>query len=377
MANHDEYVLKDFNESTTYFNKLVKLYDKALEVFDNLEKRETNQHLIAFKKYLECSSKKMKVLQSHFRMYGKVENHYNFSPSIDDVESGFPIAMHIRYIQTMIDEASNVDYETLEQDINSIKNQILLECSSSHRIPRELQYKLSKSLTQKYILDNKKDIYGVSSEITLEIHDENEHDYMWHVHWSQYDTKHNMPVFYSGFLKESKKSKTNLVSSEEIQDEFISFLKNYSDIDYKMLSIAKNMDNKFPSIEPIVLKRMIFGPFYSNQYTKHNSLIKDILSGYDKGKEDTDWILSWTIETIRSKGVVQNKKGLFSSEEIKQVFDIDHYKPELMEAGVTEKKDNILLPYEAYQYLSDKEDLKFKNFNKWVITQDGTVLENM
>jgi hypothetical protein len=131
-----------------------------------------------------------------------------------------------------------------------------------------------------------------------------------------------------------------------------------------------SIDKEFTYIRPKSLKRIHVGPMYSTAFTKHNDNIQKILLNAPVGK---DWIFAWTVETILSKGTEIVKKSLFG-DQVQEVYHVDRDNHVTFETGTTSLRQYMILPYEAFQILSEDVSNNLNNVSKYVVSDNGDIM---
>ena len=191
------------------------------------------------------------------------------------------------------------------------------------------------------------------------------------VRWAVYDSHRNMPNIYLLGLEDS--GDQLLQSDEKRWQRLVEHLTAQSLSTLKLLTIARGIDKDFPDVHPKRLRRIHFGPMYSNRYTRHADVVQDLLSEPEPGSEQ-DWIFCWTVETLRSKGTTTASSGLFGSTKSED-FDIDVHAHDEMEAGASKVERGMILPYRPYQRLVERDSPLLRPIRKYVVGPDGLVLK--
>ena len=189
-------------------------------------------------------------------------------------------------------------------------------------------------------------------------------------HWAVYDTQRNLPNVYLLQLEDSgERSLTQdqrrwPLASEHLLAQSLSSL--------KLLTIARGFDKDFQDLHPQVLKRLHLGPMYANKLTQHSDTVQDILAE-SEDEPGQDWVLCWTVETLRAKGSEKTSAGLFVSVRT-EVYDIDPQAPEEVEAGASAIERCMILPYRPYQRLVERDLPQLRGVHKYVVGPDGEIL---
>lgn len=91
----------------------------------------------------------------------------------------------------------------------------------------------------------------------------------------------------------------------------------------KLLTIARGFDRDFDDLHPKMLRRIHLGSMYSHSYTTQTGPLREVLAEA-KGGYGNDWALAWTVETLLSEKVEEEKSGWFSTVE-REIFKLDHF----------------------------------------------------
>ncbi len=111
---------------------------------------------------------------------------------------------------------------------------------------------------------------------------------------------------------------------------------------------------------------------YANDLTRHSDTVQDILAESDD-EPGQDWVLCWTVETLRAKGSELTTSGLFGSVR-SEIYDIDPQAPEQVEAGASTIERCMVLPYRPYQRLVERDLPQLRKVRKYVVGPDGAIL---
>ena len=136
----------------------------------------------------------------------------------------------------------------------------------------------------------------------------------------------------------------------------------------KLVTIATGFDQDFDDLHPKSLRRVHIGPMYSHAFTEQSGPLREVLAEAE-GAEGLDWALSWTVESLRSKKVAEEKSGWFSTVE-REIFDLKD-RGEL--TGATEQRRSLILPQRAYQVLEHRDPKGLRGVRKYVVGSKGKV----
>ena len=288
--------------------------------------------------------------------------------TIDRSDSGYPVFQEILQLGIDLGEARQV--LTSLPTRRALKADILEEVLTRGTLPRKLQAQMSRRIYCE-ILAERPPFLTVNQPDLMQVGERRAERPAYMVRWAVYDSHRNMPNIYLLGLEDS--GDQLLQSDEKRWQRLVEHLTAQSLSTLKLLTIARGIDKDFPDIHPKRLRRIHFGPMYSNRYTRHADVVQDLLSEPEPGSEQ-DWIFCWTVETLRSKGTTTASSGLFGSTKSED-FEIDVHAHDEMEAGASKVERGMILPYRPYQRLVERDSPLLRRIRKYVVGPDGLVLK--
>jgi len=216
------------------------------------------------------------------------------------------------------------------------------------------------------------------------------------VHWAAYDGTQNLPMVYLAMIEDSSSGRTRVDAMElyrekfaakalgylpglpnrDLSDAFSSFAANHAQYGLTLTSIATAMDQDFEHLHPKQLRRFVLGPFYGAGQTRHPDAVQKVL---DSAKTpDRSWVLTWTMQELRSQKETPAKHGIWSHEPPEQVFFIDTNNVECVQQGVSAFTRNALVPHDVYQavFASGIADSVFADHECAILSEDQ-ILRNV
>lgn len=318
--------------------------------------------------YLGRIAHSLECFRLRYVMKGRLPDHY--WPSEFSIHNGLPIS------QQWWELAG--DLEALESrlastdKIEDLERKILDHCLNKLTLPRDLQFRLSErlyleSLTKKPIfLPKNEPQYYLLSKPTSQ-----PRRYL--LHWAVFDSERNLPNLYFSLIEESGDQPLHEKDTRWL--EYSEALMNQSLSSLTLLTIAQGLDRDFSDIHPLTLRRIHAGPLYIHENTHHSNVIRQILDE-QSGRLDQSWMFEWTAETLVSKDNQQVSSGLFRRSR-RETYHVDSYSPELVSAGASSIERFMIMPIGPYQSLCHLNDPLLNSATKYVVGQDGTVLDRI
>ena len=288
--------------------------------------------------------------------------------TIDRSDSGYPVFQEFLQLGIDLGEANQV--LTTLPTRRVLKAEMLDHVLTRRSMPRKLQTQMSRRIYCE-ILAERPPYLTVNAPDIMQVGERSSDRRAYLVRWAVYDSHRNMPNIYLLGLEES--GDRPLLGDERRWPRLVEHVTAQSLSTLKLLTIARGIDKDFPDIHPKRLRRIHFGPMYSNRFTRHADVVQDLLSEPEPGSEQ-DWIFCWSVETLRSKGTKTTSSGLFGSTQSED-FDIDVHAHDEMEAGATRLERGMILPYRPYQRLVERDSPQLRPLRKYVVGPDGLVLK--
>ncbi len=288
--------------------------------------------------------------------------------TIDRSDSGYPVFQEILQLGVDLGEAQQT--LTTLPTRRVLKAQMLDHLLTRRTLPRTLQSQMSKRIYCE-ILAERPPFLTVNEPEIMPAGQRSADRPAYLVRWAVYDSHRNMPTIYLLGLEDS--GDRLLPEDDRRWPRLVQHLTAQSLSTLKLLTIARGIDKDFPDVHPKRLRRIHFGPMYSNRFTRHADVVQDLLSEPAPGSEQ-DWIFCWTVETLRSKGSSMRDSGLFSRT-VSEVFELDVHAPDEMQSGASHVERGMILPYRPYQRLVERDPPQLRPLRKYVVGPDGLVLK--
>jgi hypothetical protein len=186
------------------------------------------------------------------------------------------------------------------------------------------------------------------------------------VHWASFDSQTNIPAIY--LMEVEDTGRTALPQDERRWPQVQSHLLAQAVSGLKLVTIGTGFDQDFDDLHPKTLRRVHIGPMYSHAFTEQSGPLREVLAEAS-GEDGLDWTLCWTVETLRSKKVAEEKTGWFSTAE-REIYDLAD-RGEL--TGATEQRRALILPQRAYQVLAERDPAGLRELRKYVVGKGGRV----
>ncbi len=318
--------------------------------------------------YLQRLSNSFTALSVKYLLTGLTRDRRPGRLTIDQKDSGFPLFQEIVQMAADVGEAEGKLASLPERE--TLKTGIIDHVLERRGLPRDLQFAMSQRVYNEMLADVP--LFLAQNPLQVSSLGTKDPDTRRaFCHWAVYDSQRNLPNIYLLYLEDS--GARALARDEERWTEAAAHLKAQSLSSLKLLTIARGFDKDFPDLHPKLLRRLHVGPMYSNGFTRHADVVEDILAESD-AEPGQDWVLCWTVETLRSKGAETESAGLFSRVQ-KEIYDLDPHAPEELEAGASAIERCMILPYRPYQRLVERDPPQLRPVRKYVVGPDGMVLQ--
>lgn len=365
----DHKALRDTYASRRYFKKFDAITDHltrvaAARVADGAL---SNEDVRILTRYLARLSYTFRALSMKYLLVGRDTGQFFGSLSFDAVESGFPI---FNELLVMANDAQQAQSHLRNMpSAEDLKDQMLRVIIGEREVPTKLQFALSQRLYYEELV--KGDIFWAQNHPEIQwIGNIGEDRRKFVLHWAVYDSQVNLPTIYLMDLEDS--GRTALPKDERRWPEVQAHLMGQSLGALKLVTIAKGFDESFDDLHPKRLRRYHVGPMYSSAYTRQSGPIREVLE-QARAPEGEDWALAWTVETLESERVAQEKSGWFSTVD-REIFALDPFSGRGVDTGATTTERAIILPQRPYQVLEDMNPPGFAAVRKYVVSPQGRVL---
>lgn len=368
---NDHLGITDTFAARRYFTKFETITSHLAQVADMMEKEDrlSKRDRKVVLNYIKRIALTFEALSNKYLMTGRGSGNASDILTIDRTESGFPV---FHEILNMAADAQQAELHLRNMpSTEEIKDDMVRKIVGDRVIPTQLQYAMSQRK------------YYEALEAGNLFWNRNDPEATWVgnlgdgaerrrflVHWAVYDSESNLPVIY--LLEVEDTGKTSLPRDTGRWPQAQAKLMSQSVGGLKLLTIAKGFDVDFDDLHPKRLSRIHVGPMYSSAFTRQSGPIRQVLEQANSALGE-DWALAWTVETLESESVIEEKSGWFGKVE-REVFELDPFGARRAETGATMTQRSIVMPQKPYQVLDDLQPPGFANVQKFVVAPNGRVL---
>lgn len=364
----DHRTLEDAHTTRRYFAKFDRILghlDAVAELAaqsDRLSEPERN----VLRGYLQALSGTFEALSNKYLMSGRVSSLLPKALDIDITDSGFPVYAELL---KMANDAQQVDHHLGNlASAAELKKDMVRHILNELEVPVKLQFALSQRLYYERLA--KANLFWAQNDPQIIWIGTNDERRQYVLHWAVYDSQVNIPTIYVMMLEDT--GRVALPRDERRWPEAQSHLMAQSVSALKMLTIAQGFDRDFDDLHPKLFRRIHVGPMYSSHFTHQTGPLAGILEDANSGAGN-DWALAWTVETLMSERVEQERKGFFGTVE-REIFRLDHFDATTSERGASDVRRSIILPQRPFQVLEERKPPGFKGVRKFVVGETGQIL---
>jgi len=291
-------------EQYVFYHKMIDFTLKELIVAVQAKQILSEQEVQLFKQYSDLLLYSIEAMRVKY-MYDEEENM-----KVDLTDSGFPNYLEFRYLFN--DLELREEYLGKLTDVDVLKDEFL-DTLMRKKEPIAKR-KLFQAASIVYYASAKKEyIFNrfVQGKI-IKAPEGSQAEYL--VSWSFYDVSHNRPfVCYLYFDYDGR-------NVQDYKDEIYTVLKNTSDREMAMDTMAYAIDKRLPKVLPKVLKRVDLGPIHNVFAKDENKVTHAILQGIAlKEIPIESYAISFKIDELQSGS--EFKEGGFFSKQTFQRWD--------------------------------------------------------
>ncbi len=317
--------------------------------------------------YLKNLSGTFTALSNKYLMAGRVSDMLPGSLTVDRKDSGFPIYQELLQ---MANDALQTDRHLHNLPPTAkLKQDMVRHILNEHTIPTSLQYAMSQRLYYEYLAGGQM-FWAQSDPQAHWLGDIDKRRRQYLIHWASYDSQINIPTVYVMMVEDS--GRTALPRDERRWPKAQSHLMAQAIASLKLVTIAQGFDRDFDDLHPKYLRRFHVGPMYSHRFTEQSGPLREVLAEA-AGNVGDDWALAWTVETLVSDRVEQEKSGFFGSVE-REIFQLDHFGKTEAETGSTNIHRSLILPERPHQVLEERNPAGMRGVRKYVVGPQGQLL---
>ncbi len=311
-----------------------------------------------------------RTLSMKYLMSGRDTGSVLGALTIDKHESGFPI--HSELLTLANDTLQADRHLSSLPPRDDILDRMIRQIVGDLTIPTRLQFAMSQRLYYEALLSQK--LFYARNDPEAVFHgDIARSRRRFLLHWAVYDSQVNLPAIYLMEVEDTGRRAlpANPYRWPEVQAHLIAQSLN----GLKLLTIAQGFDRDFDDLHPKRLRRFHVGPMYSSAFTLQTGPIREVLDEA-RAPEGQDWALAWTVETLESERVEEERAGWFGTVE-RQIFALDPFSGRGADTGATRTDRAIILPERAFQVLAEKRPPGFASVRKFVVGAGGRVLSHV
>ncbi|PRY66708.1 hypothetical protein B0H98_101703 [Vreelandella songnenensis] len=367
--SRDHSNLADAMASRRYFRKFDDIihYLARTAVTLQAEGQLSKTHTKVLSDYLLRLNRSFKALSMKYLLVGSERSPLVNGLTMDRRDSGFPVATELL---TMGNDAQQAVLHLANQpSAQALKKQMLHTILTERRSPSQLQFALSQRLYYETLTEG--NLFWSRNDpqfILLDPSAEGRRQFL--LHWAVYDSQVNLPVVY--LMEVEDTGDTPLPYDQGRWPQAQMHLMSQSLAGLKLLTIAQGFDKDFRDLHPKQLRRYHIGPMYSSAYTHQAGPLREVLE-QAATQPGQDWALAWTLETLDSHEVREERAGWFSKVE-REVYALDPFGGQGADTGATRTERAIILPQHPFQVLTELNPPGFFDVRKFVVSTKGQVL---
>ncbi|WP_299367247.1 hypothetical protein [Winogradskyella sp.] len=315
----------DSKEQYVFYHKMIDFTLKELITAVQAKQILNQQEVLLFKQYTDLLLYSIEAMRVKY-MYDDDENM-----KVDLTDSSFPNYLEFRYLFN--------DLELREEFLSRLTDIDVLKEEFLDTLMRKKQpiskRKLFQAASIVYYTSARKE-YIFNRFVQGKIIDAPKGSPAAHlVSWSFYDVTHNRPfICYMYFNYDGK-------DVQGYKDEIYSVLKNTSDREMALDTMAYAIDKRLPKVLPKLIRRIDLGPIHNVFAKDENEVTHAILDGISKKTIPLEsFVVSFKVDELSSQS--QFKEGSFFS---KQVFQ---------KWGNTFRQRYVFAPHRIIQLLYNK-----------------------
>jgi len=319
--------------------------------------RDGDDFLVVSIDMMLASLNAMKLKYRYTGIIDKLPSNFTLSKN----NSGYPIKSLFRELALEQSDDFNTYKVPSLPSSNELKSRLANIAMEEKRICKKTQFEIA--IQQCHSLLKDEPFFTGTSHFESFYVDEDQGIYR--IIGLTFDDAMSVPAMYIFDIKVEKNTPKDRLN--EILIEF----KKMTSSRYKLLTIAKKVDELSDYCIPIRLDRVFMGPIYLDKFTKNGEAISCLMSSDVEGLKK--YIYTWTTESLIANGVDKVSSGFLSQSE-RATYDLDMLNPKSFEAGVTNSSQSLVIPYELYQILADDKDNRLNSFKKYVVEKQGHVM---
>ncbi len=367
--NRDHAGLSETYAARRYFRKFEAITGHLARVAGVMERerRLSKVDVRVLSGYVQALGRTFEALSVKYLMTGRDTGVFFGSLAIDRVESGFPV---FRELLTMANDAQQADRHLAgSMTVPELKDEMIRQIVGELTIPTKLQFACAQRMYYEALKQG--GLFWAQNDPQAVWRGQVEPERRAYLlHWAVYDSQVNLPTVY--LMEVEDTGRNGLPVDERRWPEAQAHLMAQSVAGLKLLTIAQGFDRDFNDLHPKRLRRFHIGPMYSSAFTRQTGPLHDVLEEA-RAPEGQDWALVWTVETLESERVIEERSGWFGKVD-REVFALDPFAGRGAETGATSTERAIIMPARPYQVLAEKNPPGFREVRKFVVSGSGQVV---
>ncbi|WP_299122732.1 hypothetical protein [uncultured Winogradskyella sp.] len=294
----------DSKEQYVFYHKMIDFTLKELIVAVQEKQLLNKQEILLFKQYCDLLLYSIEAMRVKY-MYDDEENM-----KVDLTDSGFPNYLEFRYLFN--DLELREDYLGRLTNIDVLKEEFLdtlmrkKEPIAKRKLFQAASIVYYTSAKKEYIFNRfvqGKIIASPNTSVAEHL-----------VSWSFYDVSHNRPfICYLYFDYDGR-------NVQDYKSEIYTVLKNTSDREMALDTMAYAIDKRLPKVLPKLIKRIDLGPIHNVFAKDENEVTHAVLDGIAKKTIPLEsYAVSFKIDELSSKS--EFKEGSFFNKQVFQKWD--------------------------------------------------------
>ncbi len=318
--------------------------------------------------HLDRLSQTLRVLGMKYGYAGYFAERLTSVLEVADDGRGFPTAAEIRRMDTDRTQAMEAgDVESVD-----LRQEMLDFILQTRKPPRDAQFRQSQADYARLLRES--DPMGIRTPVRITAVGKSLRTFQ--LDWTIWDQERSQPLVYVMRVEDTAPRGT-LLEDAERSAELGRFLLGMSHSALTPLSIATQVDERFPTLHPLHLKRVIIGPIMADGFCPSDECNLSEALSHVTDSWALNWAAAWTVEVLRTKGFRMEPGRLFSGDRRIQSFDVDTLNRASVTTGTTSRTTRLLLPYDVYQSMNGPPAGELSNAVMFVVDPDGHVAGNL
>ena len=318
--------------------------------------------------HLDRLSQTLRLLSMKYGYAGYFADRMASVLEIAENGRGFPVAAEIRRMEN--DRTAAQDAGVI--GVVDLRAEMLDFILQERKPPRDAQFRQSQAKYARMLCET--DPMGVRTAVNVAQVGQATRTFQ--LDWTIWDQDTSQPMIYVMRVEDTS-PRGSLKEDQARLDELNRFLLNMSYSAMTPLAIAGQVDDMFPTLHPVHLKRVIIGPIMADGFCPSDECSLSEALSHVGDLWSLNWAAAWTVEVLRTKGHRLESQGLLRGDRRLQNFDIDTMNRTSVATGTTSRTTRLLVPYDVYQSMNGPPSGALENAVMFVVDPDGHVAGNM